>query len=147
MKMQIKSLIVVAAVSGVVAAGCSGSKEKAAVASDSIAQETVTDADIRGQWYIENIVFNDSDYVRPEEAVPGVRQYINFEDSTYSIMTNCNTISGPYTIKGDSITLGAGLMTEMACDNRGRLAPHSSRHSDCRRRERHDSEAERHETG
>ena len=86
--MQIKSLIVVAAVSGVVAAGCSGSKEKAAVASDSIAQETVTDADIRGQWYIENIVFNDSDYV-----------------------------SGPYTIKGDSITLGAGLMTEMACDN------------------------------
>lgn len=117
MKMQIKSLIAVAAVSAVVAAGCSGSKEKTAVASDSIAQETVTDADIRGQWYIENIVFNDSDYVRPEEAVPGVRQYINFEDSTYSIMTNCNTISGPYIIKGDSITLGAGLMTEMACDN------------------------------
>lgn len=49
MKMQIKSLIAVAAVSAVVAAGCSGSKEKTAVASDSIAQETVTDADIRGQ--------------------------------------------------------------------------------------------------
>ncbi|WP_289833357.1 META domain-containing protein, partial [uncultured Muribaculum sp.] len=40
-----------------------------------------------------------------------------FEDSTYFIKTNCNTISGTYTIKGDSIILGDGAMTEMACDN------------------------------
>ena len=32
-------------------------------------------------------------------------------------MTNCNSISGQYTVKGDSITLGDGAMTEMACDN------------------------------
>ena len=55
--------------------------------------------------------------VRPDEAVPGVNQYFLFEDSTYFIMTNCNSISGQYTVKGDSITLGDGAMTEMACDN------------------------------
>lgn len=55
--------------------------------------------------------------MRPDEAVPGVSQYIVFEDSTYFIMTNCNSISGTYLVKGDSITLGDGAMTEMACDN------------------------------
>lgn len=32
-------------------------------------------------------------------------------------MTNCNYISGYYTVSGDSITLGDGVMTEMACDD------------------------------
>lgn len=80
--------------------------------------QAVADVDIRGQWYLENIVFSDSDYVRPAEEVPDSRQYILFEDSTYSIVTNCNNLTGaPYTIKGDSIWLGDGPMTEMACDN------------------------------
>lgn len=117
MKLQIKSIITLAAASAVIATGCSGTKTNSADVAESATLETVTNADIRGQWYIENIVFNDSDYVRPEEAVPGVRQYISFEDSTYFIQTNCNTISGPYTVKGDSITLGDGAMTEMACDD------------------------------
>ena len=73
--------------------------------------------DLTGQWYIENIFFNDTDYVRPAEILPDVRQYVQFTDSTYSIMTNCNSISGYYTLSGDSITLGDGMMTEMACDN------------------------------
>ena len=55
--------------------------------------------------------------MRPDETIHSVRQYISFEDSTYFIQTNCNTISGTYTIKGDSITLGDGAMTEMACDD------------------------------
>lgn len=75
------------------------------------------DADIRGQWYLENIVLSDSENVRPMEEVPDSRQYIQFEDSTYLIRTNCNSISGFYTIKGDSIRLGAGMMTRMACEN------------------------------
>lgn len=73
--------------------------------------------DMRGQWYIENIVFNDSVYVRPSEEVPESRQYIVFEDETYFIQTNCNTMSGYYSVKGDSIFIGDGAMTEMACDN------------------------------
>lgn len=99
-------------------AGCSGNKEAKSLNADNAAQTEVADADIRGQWYIENIVFSDSDYVRPDEATPGVSQYISFEaDSTYFIITNCNSISGTYTVKGDSITLADGAMTEMACDN------------------------------
>lgn len=117
MKIQIKSLAALTVGAAIITAGCSGNKENKTDAVPALAQKTVADADIRGQWYIENIVFSDSDYVRPDEAVPGVSQYIVFEDSTYFIMTNCNSISGPYVIKGDSITLGDGAMTEMACDN------------------------------
>lgn len=72
---------------------------------------------LAGQWYIDNIVFNDSLYVRPEEEVPGSEQYMTFEEDTYSIVTNCNVISGVYTIKGDSIHFDDGAITEMACDN------------------------------
>ena len=114
MKLPTKSLIAAAAVA-VIAAGCAGDKAKEST--EGRPETTETNADIRGQWSIENIVFNDSDYVRPDEAVPGVNQYFLFEDSTYFIMTNCNSISGQYTVKGDSITLGDGAMTEMACDN------------------------------
>lgn len=55
--------------------------------------------------------------MRPDEAVPGTSHYITFDDSTYFIMTNCNTIAGAYTVKGDSIAFRDGAMTEMACDN------------------------------
>lgn len=113
MKLHIKSLISPLAVSAMIVTACSGNGGKGA---DAVA-DTVADADIRGQWYIENIVFSDSDYVRPDEAVPGDRQYVVFEDSTYMFRTNCNTLQGGYTVKGDSIAFGDGLMTEMACEN------------------------------
>lgn len=97
--------------------GCSGNKGTKTHDTNNVAQTEVANADIRGQWYIENIVFNDSDYVRPDETASSMRQYIVFEDSTYFIMTNCNSFNGSYTFKGDSITLGDGAMTEMACDD------------------------------
>ncbi len=93
---------------------CTGNKRTADQSNIAVNETTV---DIKGQWYLENIVFNDSVYVRPIEEVPDQRQYITFEDSTYFIQTNCNTFSGTYTLKGDSIRLGDGAMTEMACDN------------------------------
>lgn len=101
----------------VAATGCSGNKEAQADKSADAAQTEITNADIRGQWYIENIVFSDSDYVRPDETSSSMKQYIVFEDSTYFIMTNCNSINGSYALKGDSITLSDGAMTEMACDD------------------------------
>ncbi len=85
---------------------CSTTKEK-----------EVPAVDLAGQWYIESIVFSDDDYVRPAEEVPGSRQYVIFDDEGYFIQTNCNTVSGSYTIKGDTLTLADGPMTEMACDN------------------------------
>lgn len=100
------------------AAGCTGAGENKTNGDASThTGDTVGDVIIRGQWYIDNIVFSDSDYVRPDEVVPGAAQYIVFEDSTYYIMTNCNSISGTYRLEGTSITLGDGAMTEMACDN------------------------------
>lgn len=116
MRLQIKLMIAVAAMSAAIATSCTGGKENAAAAGDDT-PTAVAATDIRGQWNIENIVFSDSDYVRPDEAVPGVRQYITFGDSTYFIQTNCNTFSGSYSVKGDSIFIGDGAMTEMACEN------------------------------
>ncbi|MDE6696751.1 MAG: META domain-containing protein [Muribaculaceae bacterium] len=99
-------------------ASCTGNKgsvnNDSAEVNDIAAEANI---DLKGQWYIENIFFNDSDYVRPAEILPDIKQYVQFTDSTYSIMTNCNSISGYYTLSGDSITLGDGMMTEMACDN------------------------------
>ncbi len=113
-------------------AGCSGNKgAKTDKVADAAQMETVN-ADIRGKWYIENIVFSDSDYVRPDETSSSMKPYIAFEDSTYFIITNCNSISGSYTVKGDSIKLGDGAMTEMACDDMRtedalrRILPHIS---------------------
>lgn len=115
MRLHFNILIIIAALS-FTASSCSGAKDNKSEALD-VVTTIKADAYLRGQWAIENIVFNDSDYVRPDEAVPGTIQYIVFDDSTYSIMTNCNSISGSYTVNGDSITLQDGLMTEMACDN------------------------------
>lgn len=117
MKTNNLSFIAVAALLMATVTGCSGNKEAKADKLDNNAKTEVANADIRGQWYIENIVFSDSDYVRPDETSSSMKQYIVFEDSTYFIMTNCNSISGSYTIKGDSIKLGDGAMTEMACDD------------------------------
>lgn len=112
--------------------GCTGNKEAKTDNLDNDAKTEVANADIRGQWYIENIVFSDSDYVCPDETSSSMKQYIVFEDSTYFIMTNCNSINGSYTVKGDSIKLGDGAMTEMACDDMKtedalrRILPHIS---------------------
>lgn len=99
------------------ATGCTGNKEAKTDKLDNNAKTVVANADIRGQWYIENIVFSDSDYVRPDETSSSMKQYIVFEDRTYFIMTNCNSFNGSYTVKGDSIKLDDGAMTEMACDD------------------------------
>ena len=117
MKTNNLSFIVGVAFLMATATGCSGNKETKADKVANAAQPEVANADIRGQWYIENIVFSDSDYVRPYETSSSMKQYIVFEDNTYFIMTNCNSFNGSYTLKGDSITLGDGAMTEMACDD------------------------------
>lgn len=132
MKKSNIALIACAALLIASATGCSNNKETKSNKADEEAQTEIANADIRGQWYIENIVFSDSDYVRPDETSSSMKQYIVFEDSTYFIMTNCNSFNGSYTVKGDSIKLGDGAMTEMACDDMKtedalrRILPHIS---------------------
>ncbi|WP_289697255.1 META domain-containing protein [uncultured Duncaniella sp.] len=113
-----KSILSVATALTILTASCGGNKENKETAGN-LQKETVANVDMRGQWYLDSIVFSDSDYVRvrPDERLSSVHQYIVFEDDTYFIRTNCNSISGTYTVKGDSIILGDGAMTEMACDD------------------------------
>lgn len=115
MKKSINLLI--AAALTLAAASCGG-KDKAAETTEAAQQDSTTVcADICGKWYLDNIVLSDTVSVRPAEEDAEAAQYVVFEDSTYSFVTNCNTIAGPYTLKGDSITFGAGPMTQMACEN------------------------------
>lgn len=112
-----KQQIIIAAMAAAVLSSCGGRGTTAAgtSAADTITSRTVQS--IAGQWYIENIVESDSVSVRPGEEAAAARPYIIFTDSTYSVMTNCNSISGIYIINGDSIAFRDGAMTELACDN------------------------------
>lgn len=94
-------------------ASCAGNK----TGHEIIKQIESSTPDMTGQWMIENIVFNDSDYVRPSEIDADLKPYIKFEDGSYSISTGCNFMNGAYTQNGDSITFGDGMITEMACDH------------------------------
>ena len=113
-----KTILSVATALTILTASCGGNKENKETA-DNQQKETVANVDVRGQWYLDSIVFSDSEYVRvrPDERLSSIHQYIVFEDSTYFIRTNCNSISGTYAVKVDSIILGDGAMTEMACDD------------------------------
>lgn len=94
---------------------CNGPKSDSA-SSNTIVEKPSTD--IRGQWMIENIVVNDSSYVRPSEIEPGLTAYINFnDDNTFGVMTNCNHMGGQYLQSDDSIQLSDISYTELACDN------------------------------
>lgn len=80
--------------------------------------DSASEVNLLGQWYIENIFFNDSVYTRPSEEVPGSRQYILFEpDGSYSIMTNCNHAAGEYALDHTSISFKDAAWTELATDN------------------------------
>ncbi len=106
------------AVAALTLASCGG-KNTANVEKETVdTLDEATVCDLNGKWYIENVVVNDSLSARPAEVTPDTKQYINFNaDSTYFISTNCNSISGTYVVKGDSLTLDPGAMTEMACEN------------------------------
>lgn len=109
--MKAKFITGILAIAALTACGNS----KTATADSSSAEATATG--IIGQWNINRIVLDDTTKIIVAETTPGIRQYITFEDSTYSIRTNCNSISGDYYLNGDTIILGDGPMTEMACDN------------------------------
>ncbi len=74
--------------------------------------------DIYGKWMIENIVENDSSYIRPIETEPPTTAYFTFDtEDSFGIMTNCNHLNGKYLLHGDSMRLEDISYTELACDN------------------------------
>lgn len=94
-------------------AACTGNKE-ATVKEEAALAETAP-VELVGQWYLENIVLNDTLSVRPEQIAPDELKYIIFTDSAYTVKTGCNTVFGSYTANGDSIQFGAGGSTRMMC--------------------------------
>lgn len=113
-----KSFILTAAAATLLLASCSGNSNQTSATEQQNDSTEVAENSILGKWNIKNVVVSDSVYARPAEITPDVQQYISFEaDSTYSIVTNCNTISGSYILTGDSIMLNAGPATLMACEN------------------------------
>ncbi len=100
-------------------ASCTGNKQGSG---DMVQKNNDCDSagivDIQGQWSIENIVVNDSMYLRPSEMEPAMSARIDFrDDNTFGIMTNCNHLGGNFTLKNDSIHFADVYSTEMACDN------------------------------
>lgn len=114
-----KKLLIISALSAALLCSCGGNG--AADKSGNACCDSVTECNmvkLPGKWCFVTIA-NDS--VRLDEALIdsiGAGQGIVFgQDSTYSVMTNCNSIGGSYTATCDSIIFGDGFMTEMACDN------------------------------
>ena len=107
-----------AAAAALLFASCTGNSTQNAGQAEETAVNATKTVSITGKWCIENIVLNDSTNVRPAEINPEQCQSITFgTDSTYSIITNCNSLQGRYIANADSLVFEAGQMTEMACDD------------------------------
>jgi heat shock protein HslJ len=61
-----------------------------------------------------------TDYLSPDGAlltVPAaVTPLAQFQDGTMTGNAGCNTFSGPYSVSGESLTLGPMVSTKMACE-------------------------------
>ncbi len=109
-----KDVVMIGSLAAAVA--CSGVRSDADSSDKS--SEAVDAPAIQGQWMIENVVENDSSYLRPSEIESGLTAYINFnEDKTFGVVTNCNHLGGAYTQSHDTIRMTDISTTEMACDN------------------------------
>ncbi len=103
---------------GLLLASCNGKSNGSDKQGDAVATDTVATPDLNRMWYIENVVLNDSVYVRPSELQPDRNFYFTFaEGGSFGVNTNCNTIGGEYMQKGDSIFFSNISITEMACDD------------------------------
>lgn len=92
-----------------------GEADKAVAVQD---EGEVLTPSVVGQWMIENVVENDSCYVRPAEVGTGVTAYVDFrDDGSFGIVTNCNHLAGQYSQANDSVHLTDISTTELACDN------------------------------
>lgn len=115
------SLTTAAAVMTAAMTSCGGghaASSDTATAADSLtATAAKATADIERTWQIENVVVNDTLYARPADIDPDHPQTLTFAAGTFGIKTNCNTLGGDYTLRGDSIAFANIITTEMACDN------------------------------
>lgn len=97
---------------------CSGNANKpgTGIVENDSTEIIVEDApSVIGQWQMENIVLNDKDNIRPADIQSDEPQTFTFNtDSTFSVITNVNTVNGYYDLKGDSISFSRLMTTRMA---------------------------------
>ena len=61
---------------------------------------------------------NDTLSLRPAEIASNEKQGITFfADSTFGVVTNCNSMGGGYVVNGDSISFTNMFATQMACED------------------------------
>ena len=116
MKNQVGTLLISVTAAAFVYTSCGDNRGDGA-SDESSSQNKIANVNIKGRWLLDNIVSGDTVNIRLSYDHGDSRQYVVFEDSEYFIQTNCNSFSGSYTICGDSILLGDGIMTEKACDD------------------------------
>ena len=115
-----KAEILISTILIFIVAACSGNKQKDSLKQNdnAISADSIGNSDILGQWHIENIFFNDSNYVRPLELNAAGKEYILFEsEGNYLVMTGCNYGVGNYIVSHANISFGDAAWTELACDN------------------------------
>jgi heat shock protein HslJ len=98
---------------GLLAAACSSGATSAPAASPS-AGSSLTVLSLEGpDWRLGS-------YVGPEggtlQVPEGLAATARFQDGTVSGTSGCNSYSGPYTVDGDSLTIGQLAITSMACE-------------------------------
>ena len=92
-------------------------KQAEAAANDTLV-ENIADMSVVGRWHVENIVVNDTLSLRPAEITSNEKQGITFfADSTFGVVTNCNSMGGGYVVNGDSISFTNMFATQMACED------------------------------
>jgi len=101
------SILSVATALTILTASCGGNKEKH-VPADNQQKETVANVDVHGQWYLDSIVFSDSEYVRvrPDVRLSSIHKYTEMacdnmavEDALRRILPNIAMVY----IQNDSI--------------------------------------------
>lgn len=110
-----KLLSIAACAAAIVALASCGSKKETTQAQQAAADSTIVS--LNGTYNVYTININDSVSVEPAQATPGELSSMTFSDGHYTVQTNCNTIQGDFTQKGDSIHFSDGLKTMMACPN------------------------------
>ena len=80
------------------------------------AETTAAYADLTGTWQIEEIKAMDGTAIKPAEIDSITSSRMQFRpDSTFGVVTNCNSMGGMYIITGDSVRFDNMYSTRMAC--------------------------------
>ncbi|WP_287211145.1 META domain-containing protein [Muribaculum sp.] len=115
MKKTILSMLILPAL--LCSCGGRADKQAEAAANDTLV-ENIADMSVVGRWHVENIVVNDTLSLRPAEITSNEKQGITFfADSTFGVVTNCNSMGGGYVVNGDSISFTNMFATQMACED------------------------------